>query len=173
MAEAGPASPVAPPKAALAGVKHVVLVLSGKGGVGKSTVAVQIATSLVAQGKKVGLLDVDLCVSSMHQLTQHTVWTPQPPPIPSRVCDFTADDHALCRDGRSFFCTQFTRSEIIEQQPKEKSWKCKEVAMHVHEATLACSPQLRLICLTHPPILQVWAIDSTDVGSNGRNRAPM
>lgn len=62
MADAGPASPVGPPKGALAAVKHVVLVLSGKGGVGKSTVAVQIATSLVAQGKRVGLLDVDLCV---------------------------------------------------------------------------------------------------------------
>lgn len=41
-------------------VQHVVLVLSGKGGVGKSTVATQIATALVREGKKVGLLDVDL-----------------------------------------------------------------------------------------------------------------
>jgi len=59
MGDAGPAA-VAPVKAPLSGVKHVVLVLSGKGGVGKSTVAVQIATALVAQGKVVGLLDVDL-----------------------------------------------------------------------------------------------------------------
>lgn len=41
-------------------VKHKVLVLSGKGGVGKSTVAVNLAFALAAQGKSVGLLDIDI-----------------------------------------------------------------------------------------------------------------
>ena len=45
----------------LAGVKHIVLVLSGKGGVGKSTVSSQLARALSAGGKQVGLLDVDIC----------------------------------------------------------------------------------------------------------------
>lgn len=49
----------------LRGVKHVVLVLSGKGGVGKSTVATLLALSLSAQGQRVGLLDVDLCGPSI------------------------------------------------------------------------------------------------------------
>ena len=37
----------------LCNVKHVILVLSGKGGVGKSTVATQLALTLVQAGKKV------------------------------------------------------------------------------------------------------------------------
>ena len=37
----------------LAGVEHVILVLSGKGGVGKSTVTTQLALGLVQAGKKV------------------------------------------------------------------------------------------------------------------------
>jgi Mrp family chromosome partitioning ATPase len=41
-------------------IRHKFLVLSGKGGVGKSTVAVNLATTLAAAGRRVGLLDVDL-----------------------------------------------------------------------------------------------------------------
>ncbi|KAF8540326.1 P-loop containing nucleoside triphosphate hydrolase protein [Trichophaea hybrida] len=41
-------------------VKHVILVLSGKGGVGKSSVTVQLALSLARRGHRVGVLDVDL-----------------------------------------------------------------------------------------------------------------
>lgn len=52
----------------LAGVKHIILVLSGKGGVGKSTIATQLALGLKAAGKKVGLLDVDLCGPSIPKM---------------------------------------------------------------------------------------------------------
>jgi ATP-binding protein involved in chromosome partitioning len=41
-------------------VKHKIVVLSGKGGVGKSTVAVNLAAGLMMAGHKVGLLDVDI-----------------------------------------------------------------------------------------------------------------
>ena len=41
-------------------IRHKILVLSGKGGVGKSTVAVHLANALSQESKKVGLLDVDI-----------------------------------------------------------------------------------------------------------------
>jgi len=44
----------------LACIRHKILVLSGKGGVGKSTVAVNLAVTLAASGNRVGLLDIDI-----------------------------------------------------------------------------------------------------------------
>ncbi len=43
----------------LVGVKHILLVMSGKGGVGKSTVSTNLAISMAMAGYEVGLLDVD------------------------------------------------------------------------------------------------------------------
>src|SRR5437868_4371378 len=47
-------------KSALKGVRNIIAVGSGKGGVGKSTIAVNIAASLAASGARVGLLDGDI-----------------------------------------------------------------------------------------------------------------
>ncbi|KAF0296147.1 Cytosolic Fe-S cluster assembly factor nubp2 [Amphibalanus amphitrite] len=52
----------------LAGVKHVILVMSGKGGVGKSTVATQLALGIRAAGHRVGILDIDLCGPSIPRM---------------------------------------------------------------------------------------------------------
>lgn len=48
------------PQEALPGVKHVVAIGSGKGGVGKSTVAANIAAALAMDGAAVGVLDADI-----------------------------------------------------------------------------------------------------------------
>ncbi|RYG91797.1 MRP family ATP-binding protein [Loktanella sp. IMCC34160] len=75
----GPAAPKAPPPgeppslkigghptpqqggpARVVGVKHIIAIGSGKGGVGKSTVSSNLAVALARQGRKVGLLDADI-----------------------------------------------------------------------------------------------------------------
>ncbi|MCF7956458.1 MAG: P-loop NTPase [Phycisphaerae bacterium] len=52
----------------LKSIKHQILVLSGKGGVGKSSIAVNLAVWLTMQGKKVGLLDIDVHGPSVPKL---------------------------------------------------------------------------------------------------------
>jgi Mrp family chromosome partitioning ATPase len=49
-------------------IKHKILVLSGKGGVGKSTFSAQLAFALASRGKQVGLLDVDICGPSIPRM---------------------------------------------------------------------------------------------------------
>jgi len=44
----------------LKNIKHIIMVMSGKGGVGKSTIAVNLAVALSLEGRKVGLMDIDM-----------------------------------------------------------------------------------------------------------------
>ena len=52
--------PVGQKKSDHSNIKNVIAVASGKGGVGKSTVAVNLAVTLAKKGAKVGLLDADI-----------------------------------------------------------------------------------------------------------------
>uniref|UniRef100_A0A7N0V7Q8 Cytosolic Fe-S cluster assembly factor NBP35 n=1 Tax=Kalanchoe fedtschenkoi TaxID=63787 RepID=A0A7N0V7Q8_KALFE len=52
----------------MATVKHKILVLSGKGGVGKSTFSAQLAFALAAMDFQVGLLDIDICGPSVPKM---------------------------------------------------------------------------------------------------------
>eukprot|EP01091_Cochliopodium_minus_P018672 TRINITY_DN7639_c0_g1_i1.p1 TRINITY_DN7639_c0_g1~~TRINITY_DN7639_c0_g1_i1.p1 ORF type:complete len:317 (-),score=85.74 TRINITY_DN7639_c0_g1_i1:8-820(-) len=49
-------------------IKHKIMILSGKGGVGKSSTAVNLAIALSKQNKKVGLLDIDICGPSLAKM---------------------------------------------------------------------------------------------------------
>jgi ATP-binding protein involved in chromosome partitioning len=63
-----PAHAPSPKAQAIPGVKHVIAVASGKGGVGKSTTACNLALGLQALGLKVGLLDADIYGPSVPKL---------------------------------------------------------------------------------------------------------
>jgi ATP-binding protein involved in chromosome partitioning len=66
--EPGPRAQAATRSLAVPGIKHIVAVASGKGGVGKSTTAVNLALALHANGLRVAVLDADVYGPSMPKL---------------------------------------------------------------------------------------------------------
>jgi ATP-binding protein involved in chromosome partitioning len=58
----------APSKPGVPGIRHIIAVASGKGGVGKSTTTANLALAMAASGKKVGVLDADIYGPSVPRL---------------------------------------------------------------------------------------------------------
>ncbi|OGK06458.1 MAG: ATPase [Candidatus Riflebacteria bacterium GWC2_50_8] len=78
------------PQESLNSVKHTIVVMSGKGGVGKSTVAVNLAVSLAAEGHRTGLLDIDIhgpSVPTMLKLQKERTLTEDGKILPLTVGD--------------------------------------------------------------------------------------
>jgi len=79
---------MSPTKAPLPGVRHIVAVASGKGGVGKSTTAANLALALLGMGHKVGVLDSDIYGPSMQRVlgvTGKPDTTPQRKMVPKQA----------------------------------------------------------------------------------------
>ncbi|MFL5340710.1 MAG: Mrp/NBP35 family ATP-binding protein [Gemmataceae bacterium] len=71
-----------PAKVALPGVKHLVAVASGKGGVGKSTVSANLALALQMHGQRVGLMDADIYGPSVPMMMGLGLMDPQTTAFP-------------------------------------------------------------------------------------------
>ncbi len=83
-------APSAPKKNEIPGVKHIIAVASGKGGVGKSTTAINLALALAANGLRVGILDADIYGPSLPKLMGIRQEPEPDPENPQKLAPLTA-----------------------------------------------------------------------------------
>jgi len=110
-AQTRPTAPASPELAdVLPGVKHTIAVASGKGGVGKSTTAINLALALQAAGAQVGLMDCDVYGPSLPLLTGVSG---RPPARDRRILPL--EGHGLKLMSMGFFLTE--NSPVIWRGP--------------------------------------------------------
>lgn len=115
----------------LARVEHVLLVLSGKGGVGKSSVTTQLALSLALQGKRVGVLDIDLTGPSVPRFfgvegaqvrqSEHG-WVPVPVPVLAGALSVMSLGFLLANRGDSVVWRGPKKTAMIRQFLLDVYW---------------------------------------------------
>jgi ATP-binding protein involved in chromosome partitioning len=125
-----PPIPLKIPKSptAIPGVEHVIVISSAKGGVGKSTTAVNTSIALSLNGLKVGLLDADLFGPSIPKMMNLNSISPQ-------VCKTTMKFKPLMNHGIKVFSIGFLVNEndaivwrglmvmkAIEQLTRQVDW---------------------------------------------------
>jgi ATP-binding protein involved in chromosome partitioning len=91
------------PEKLLPQVKYVIAVSSGKGGVGKSTVAANLAVALAQNGYKVGLLDADIFGPSLPKMFQLEDFQPQGETIGDRQMIVPAEKYGVKLLSIGFF----------------------------------------------------------------------
>lgn len=90
-------------KRLLAGAKNIVAVSSGKGGVGKSTVAVNLAVALARLGRRVALLDADIFGPSLPKMLHMEDYVPYGEQVGDRVLIEPAESYGVKMLSIGFF----------------------------------------------------------------------
>lgn len=90
------------------GVKHIVAVGSGKGGVGKSTTSVNLALALAAEGQRVGILDADIYGPSQPQMLGVGQQRPQIVGAPGQQQMLPLEAHGIQSISMGYLVTEET-----------------------------------------------------------------
>src|SRR3546814_4481983 len=106
-----PAYAVQPNLSPLPRVRNIIAIGSGKGGVGKSTTAVNLALALAAEGARVGVLDADVYGPSIPTMLGLSGRPDSPDgksiePMRARSEEHTSELQSLMRISYAVFCLQ-------------------------------------------------------------------
>jgi ATP-binding protein involved in chromosome partitioning len=114
----------------LPGVKHIIAVASGKGGVGKSTITANLAAGLAMKGYKVGLIDADIYGPSQPLMFDVAFEKPQPIDVDGKQLIAPIDSYGVKIMSIGFFAGANDAvvwrgpmaSKALEQMVKDVHW---------------------------------------------------